>query len=208
MTQNSDAAGTDEPEDGGEWRGNEAQRNGDADERGVELGGGGSEGADLEIRTLQLANSPHSSDDEEDDEQQREVGDQAVDGQHDENDGIVAGEVAEVVVDAALDLAKVLGLGDALDVEELGDGLEVGEARGQGLRAHALEAPREVEARGEGVERNADARHDVERARSRTNTARSERMKKVKGMIEQRTKCTREQRQSSERRGERGRWPK
>jgi len=69
--------------------------------------------------TAQSANPPHASDNEDDDEQQQQVRKQRVDAQHDEENGIVAAEIAEVVVDPALGFAEVCRLRETFDVEEL-----------------------------------------------------------------------------------------
>jgi len=64
----------------------------------------------FEIPSLESSDTPHATNDQEDDKQQQEVGEQRVDAEHHEQDGIVAREISEVVVDSALDFAKVLGL--------------------------------------------------------------------------------------------------
>ncbi|KFZ11316.1 hypothetical protein V501_04826 [Pseudogymnoascus sp. VKM F-4519 (FW-2642)] len=137
----------------------EAQGDGDDEEEGVELGGGDAVGPELEVATVELANGPHAADDEEDDEEEERVRHQAVDAEHHEYGGIVAGEVAQVPVDARLGLAEVGGLGQALEVEELGDGLDVGEAGADGLRAEASKAVGEVESRREDVQGDLNACH-------------------------------------------------
>lgn len=67
--------------------------------------------------------------------------------------------MAQVVVNAGLHLSKVGRLGQALEVEELGDWAQVGEAAAQRSRAEALEALSKVEAGRDEIERNLDARH-------------------------------------------------
>ena len=110
MTQNSDAGSTNQPESGAERIGKDGERDGDNNETGVELRSGGAKGTNLDITAFESANTPHTSGDEEDDKSKQPVGDEGVDAQHDEKGGIVAREVAKVVVDAVLDLAKVLWL--------------------------------------------------------------------------------------------------
>ena len=133
MAQDGDAGGSDEPEKGAEGRGPEAEGNADDQQGGVKLGCGGTPAADLQVVALEFADAVHSANEHEDDEEQRGVGDQAVDEEHDEDGGVVAREVAQVVVDPALHLAKVGGLRDALDIEELGDGAQVCESAGERL---------------------------------------------------------------------------
>ena len=87
-----------------------------------------------------LADAEHATNDKADDKEKKQIGEQAVDAEHDKDGGIVAREVTQVVVDSALDLAEVGGLGDALYVEELGDGPQVGEAGRDGCRAQTIEA--------------------------------------------------------------------
>lgn len=121
MAQDRDTGSTDEPENSSEGRGPETKRDGDAEQTSVELRCSGAQAADLQVCALELANAIHAANDEEDDEQEQEVGEEAVDAEHDEDDGIIAGEVAQVVVDPALDFGEIGRLGDALKVEELGD---------------------------------------------------------------------------------------
>lgn len=71
----------------------------------------------------------HKSDHEENDgEEEEEVVDHAVDGEKDENDGVVAGKVARVVGDALESFVGVLWARDALVVEEFGERAETGES--------------------------------------------------------------------------------
>ena len=110
MTDDADARCTDEPESGTEGVGDDGEGNGDDEQGGVELRSSGAEVANLDVTALEFADTVHTTNDEEDVEGQEPVCEQSVDAQHDEEDGIVAGEVAKVVVDAVLDFAKVLGL--------------------------------------------------------------------------------------------------
>jgi len=159
MPENADARRTNQPQDSADWRSPNAQRHSDNQKTSVKLGGGSAREADVEIGASQLADAEHSTDDEGDDEQQQQVGQQAVDAEHDEDDGIVAAEVGEVVVDAGLDLAEVLRLGQALEVEEFADGLEVGEAAADALGSHAVEAALQVEAAGQSLDGDVHAGH-------------------------------------------------
>lgn len=110
MTDNADTRGTNEPESRAEGVGEDGKRYGDDDQTGVELGSSGAESANLNITTLEFADTIHTTNDEENDESQEPVGDQGVDAQHNEEDGIVAREVTKVVVDAVLNFAEVLRL--------------------------------------------------------------------------------------------------
>lgn len=141
MSEDGEAGSSNEPENRGEWRSDEAQRNRNAEKGGVQLGRGSLDGTDFEIGATQPANSPHSSDDEENDKQQQEVGQQRVDAQHYKDHGIVAGEVGEIVGCAALDFTEVLGLRNALEIEELAEGADVREAVRQ---RHAIGALRKA----------------------------------------------------------------
>lgn len=161
VAENGHARSTNQPHEGRKRRSNETQWDGDDEQTRVELRRGGTEGADFEIATVEAANDEHADDDKDDVEEQEPVGEQSVDAQHGEDDGIVARVVAEVVVDAGLDLTKVGRLGEALEVEKLGYGLDVGEAAAEGTGAEAREAILKVEARRQGVEGNLNARHDV-----------------------------------------------
>ena len=87
------------------------------------------------------------------------MGEQAVDAEHREDSSVIAGEVAQVVVDTALRLTKVGRLGDALEIEELADGAQVGEARRDGGGAQAVKTSSEVHPGGKGGDGDVEARH-------------------------------------------------
>lgn len=110
MTDNADTRGTDKPKSGAKGVGEDGKRHGDDNQTGVELRSSGAESTNLDITTLEFADTVHTTNDEENDESQEPVGDQGVDAQHNKENGIVAREVAKVVVDTVLDLAKVLRL--------------------------------------------------------------------------------------------------
>ena len=101
------------------------------------MGGGCLESADLEVATFEPADEPHAKHNKDDIKEQPEVCDEGVDAEHDKDDGIVAGEVAQIVVDSTLHFAEIVGLGQSLDIEELGDGLDVGKPGGEGLITQA-----------------------------------------------------------------------
>lgn len=157
MANDDDTAGTDEPGNGSKGRRDKTDGDGDNIKTSVQLRGGGAHGAELEIAAIKLADEEHAGDHKDDIEKQPPVGQQSVDAEHDEDDGVVAGEVAEVVVDAGLHVGKVLGLGQALDIEELGQRTQVREARGQRGRPDAVEAVSQLEARRQHVDRDLDA---------------------------------------------------
>ncbi|KFX91118.1 hypothetical protein O988_07908 [Pseudogymnoascus sp. VKM F-3808] len=114
---------------------------------------------ELQVAAVELANDPQAADDEEDDEEEHWVRHQAVDAEHYKDGRIVAGEVAQVPVDARLGFAEVFGLGETLEVEELGNGLDVSKAGADGLRAEASKAVGEVESRREDVQGDLNACH-------------------------------------------------
>lgn len=109
--------------------------------------------------SFELSNSPHSTNDKEDEEEKCQVGEQAIDAQHKEDDDIVARKVSKVVINSGLDLAEVCRFGDALEVEELGDGPEVCKSRRQRLRSYARESVGQIETRRQNVNRNLNSRH-------------------------------------------------
>lgn len=125
MADDGDTAGSDQPGNGREGRGNQANWYRDYQQASVELAGRGFESTDLKVTSVELTDEEHAEGDKDDVEEQPPVRQQGVDAEHNENDAVVAAEVAEVVVDARLNLAKVLRLGKALEVEELGQGPEV-----------------------------------------------------------------------------------
>ena len=118
MAEDGDSTRADEPKHGRDGRGDQDERDSDDEKAGVKLRGRGAQEAEVKILTLEHTDAPDAADDEDDDEEEAQVGEQAVDAEHDEEGGIVAAEIAKVVVDAALGLAKVCRLGDALEVEE------------------------------------------------------------------------------------------
>lgn len=161
VAEDDHARCTDEPEQRRKGRRDEAERHGDDEETGVELGGGSAEGANLEVPAVQAADDVHAGNDEDDDEGKKPVGQQRVDAEHGKDHGIVARVAAQVVIDAGLDLAKVGGLADTLVVEELGERPQVGEAAAEVSRRQAGEAVLKVQARRQGVEGDLNASHCV-----------------------------------------------
>ena len=146
VAQDGHAGGTDEPQHSGERRRPEAEGDGDDEHGGVELGRRRAKHADIKIATLELADAVRPANDEQQDKKQRQVRDERVDAQHDKHAHVVCREVAQVVVHARLGLAEARGFRDALEVEEVGERAQVGEARGERLGAHAGEAVAQVEA--------------------------------------------------------------
>lgn len=157
VTQNADAGSSNEPEGGRDGVGDDADWDGDDCQSGVELGGSCAEETDVKVASLELSDTEHAANDQDNVEEEKPVGQQGVNAEHDEEHGIVAGEIAQVVVYPILDFAEVLWFGKTLEVKELGDGLQVGEAVGDGLRAHVVEAAGQVETGRESVEGNIDA---------------------------------------------------
>lgn len=94
MAQNGDTASSSEPEHGANWTGKYCQRDGNDGESAIELSGCSMDWTNIEVLAVQLANPPHSTDYENDDKQEGQVREQAVDEEHEEDNGIVAGEVA------------------------------------------------------------------------------------------------------------------
>lgn len=159
MAKDDNAAGADQPHDGAERRRDQTDRNRDDVQTSVELRGREASRADLEVLAVQLANDVHAEDNEDDVEQKPRVGEKGVDAEHHEDDGIVAGEVAQVVVDARLDFGEVLRLRHPLDIEELRDRAEVGKTAGHRGRAKATEPVSQVEPARQSVDRDREARH-------------------------------------------------
>lgn len=162
MAKDDYAAGANQPHDSADWRRNEAHGDGDDIETRVELRGGDAGLTDLEICAVESANQVHASHDKNDIEEEPGVGEKGIDAEHDKDDSIVAGEVAQIVVNAGLRLGEVGRFGYALDVEKLRDGAEVREAVRHGGAAKAREAVAQVEPGRQGVEGNLDTRHGCE----------------------------------------------
>lgn len=124
MSKDSDSRGADQPEDRRDGGGPEEQRlprksalpwhrvyvqtyHCNDEKTSVELRHARTRETNVQIPTLELANSVHSSNDQHQREEEGEIREQAVDAEHNKDGGIVGGEVGEVVVDAVLDLAEV-----------------------------------------------------------------------------------------------------
>jgi len=103
--------------------------------------------ANIEILTTELADAPHATDNEDNDKEECQVCEQAVDEEHEEDDGIVAGEVAQIVGGPVLSFSKASGFGEEAEVEEFAKWLEVREAGRDGGLTSFIEATGEVEAR-------------------------------------------------------------
>lgn len=159
MANDDQAAGANQPHDSEEGRREKTDRDGNDVQSRVQLRSGEAVLANLEITAVELADEPHAGNDEDDVEEQPRVGEQGVDAEHHEHDGIIAGEVAQVVVDAGLHLGKVLGLGEALEIEELGERAQVREAVSNRARTEVLETLAHVEARRQDVYGNRNSRH-------------------------------------------------
>ena len=129
MAENGDAGSSDQPQESGYGRRDESDGDCNTSQCSIHLRRGSTEGTNLKVTTSQFANSPHATSHKDDVEEKPHVGEQAVDGEHDKNNGIIAGEIAEVVVDSALNLPKVVWLRQSLEVEELGDRFDVGKSR-------------------------------------------------------------------------------
>ena len=157
MAADRHARRTDEPQHRRDRRGPESQRDRDTHESGIKLGGIQLGKPQVEIAAFQLSDPVETAGDQDDDEQQDGVCQQTVDAEHHKNHGIVAGKVAQVVVDTALGLTEVGGFGQTLEIQELRNRPEVGETRSEGLRADAVEPV--AESRGERVEGDLDWTH-------------------------------------------------
>ncbi|KAI6766439.1 hypothetical protein HG531_011661 [Fusarium graminearum] len=160
VTKDSHARCADEPEQGRERRGNQTQRHGDTNKCSVKLRTRGTKGANFKIVSIELSNEPHAHNHKDDVEEQQPVGQEGINAEHNKNNGIVAGVVAQVVVDSRLHLNKVVRLGETLEVEELVNRSQVREAAAERSGSEALEAVAKVEARRNNVERDLNARHD------------------------------------------------
>lgn len=160
VTEDGHARCADEPEQGRERRSNQTQRHGDTNKCSVKLRTRGTEGANFKIMSVKLSNEPHAHNHKDDVKEQQPVGKEGIDAEHNKDNGIVAGVVAQVVVDSRLHLNKVVRLGETLEVEELVDRSQVGEAAAERTRSEALEAVAQVEAGRNNVKRDLNARHD------------------------------------------------
>lgn len=159
MTNDDQAAGANQPHNSEEGRREKTDRDSNDVQSRVQLRCSEAVLADFEVTAVELADEPHAGNDEDDVEEQPRVGEQSIDTEHHEHDGIVAGEVAKVVVDAGLHFGKVFGLGEALEVEELGERTQVREAISNRARTEVLETLAHVEARRQDVYGDLNSRH-------------------------------------------------
>lgn len=159
MANDDHAALANQREDGGESRSNEKEKTAGAEESCVQLGRSRGKGADSQILAIQPAEHPQTNGKKNDVEQQQLVRDEGVDAEKDEDDGVVARKGRQVVIDTRLNLGKVGGLREALEVEKLADGLHVGKTAGERRVTKAGETIANVEARRDKVEGDLNTRH-------------------------------------------------
>ena len=157
VAEDGDTGGTNQPQGSRKGRSPDAERHANAQQDGVQLRGVETTESQVQVPAFQLANAVETGADEDDHKQQQRVGQQAVDAEHHKDDGIVAGEVGEVVVHPALDFTKVGRLRQALEVEEFGDRAQVGKAGAERLAADVVEAI--AKTRGDGINGDLDG-HD------------------------------------------------
>jgi hypothetical protein len=168
------AVSANEPQDCAPRRRIESNRNSNDVQPRVELRRREAVLADLKVAAVELSNHPHANSDEDDGEEKSKVREECVDAQHDEDDGIVAREVAEIVVNTRLHLSEITRLRQALDVEELGDRPQVGEPGAERSGAQSGEAVAKVQARRQDVYRDLNSRHGERIAGSRRSDAEAE----------------------------------
>lgn len=128
MSQDSNSARANKPQESSDRRCNKAQRDCNAKKGCVKLRRGSFKSADLQVSPFKLANPPHSTYNKYNVEQQLEVGEQAVYAEHNKHNCIIAGEVTQVIIHSRLDLTEVGRFGKSLEIEEFRDGFEVGES--------------------------------------------------------------------------------
>lgn len=90
MAENGDASGSDQPKKRRDRRRNKCHRDSNTGKTSVELRRGGPEGSNFQVASSQLADRPHAANDEDNVEEKPEVGEQAVNAEHDKDHGIVA----------------------------------------------------------------------------------------------------------------------
>lgn len=71
MSQDGNTRGSDQPEHGCEGRSPQAERNRDDEEARVELRGGRTPAAELQVVALKFSDAEHAANDEADDEEQQ-----------------------------------------------------------------------------------------------------------------------------------------
>lgn len=130
VAEDADTRGANKPKCGSQRIGDEAERHSNADQSRVELGNGSTCETHIKIASFQFPNPIHPSNHQENNEEKEPVCEESVKSQHGEDHHIVAGEVAEVIVDSRLGFREVGRLGDSLEVEKLAEGFEVGESVG------------------------------------------------------------------------------
>ena len=159
VTEDGHARSATQPQQRREGRGEKEQWDGNDEQTSLELRRSSTESSELQVTAIKTVQNEHADENEDDVKEQNPVGQQRVDAEHGKDDQVVCREVAQVVVDSGLGIAKVLGLGKALEVAELGNGTQVGESAAERTRAKALETILQVEARRQGVQGNLNARH-------------------------------------------------
>ena len=159
VTKRSHTDSTDQPQGGCNRGSPDEDWYSDDEQSRIQLGSCKSSKAQLELPPIQFFDSKEPDAHEDHVEQQCKVGKQAVDCEHQGYREIVAREVREIVIDSALDFSEIGRLGEAFEVKELGDGLEVSKSGRQRLGPYPFKAGSEIEARGQSLKRDVDSRH-------------------------------------------------
>ncbi len=157
MTKNSHADGSNKPKSRPKGRGPDEDRDPDDEEACVELRCCQASDAELKIAAIELSDDEEADAHEDHVKEKLQVGQQAVNCEHDCDGKVIALEVAQVPINPALNLAEVGRLGKTFYVEEFADRLEICKARSQGLGANTFETGLQIQARGECLDRNADS---------------------------------------------------
>lgn len=161
MAENGNASGSDQPQESRNRGRNEGNGDRNTGKCSVKLRRGSTECTNLKIIATKLANCPHATNNQDDVKEKPKVGEQAVDAEHDKDHGIVAGEIAEVVIDSSLYFPEVVWLRQSLQIQELGDRSDVGKSGGERLRSYTVETVGQVETGRQSVQRDADSSHCV-----------------------------------------------
>lgn len=115
------------------WR-KEPKRNSNNQQAGVQLWASEGGKSQVEVITLQAANTIHATGNKQNDKQQQNVGDQTVNRQQTKHNCIIGRKVAQVKVDTWLSVAPAGGFAESFVVKKVTQRLHVAQTRLQRTR--------------------------------------------------------------------------
>lgn len=119
MSQDRNSTSTNQPQNSGDWAGPEGQWNTNNKHTTPKLVCRGTERSNLKVSSIELADSVDTTGDKNNQDHQVGVCEDGIEGEEDKDEGIVGGEVGEVVGYSGLSFTQGCWLGDSLEVEKV-----------------------------------------------------------------------------------------